>query len=220
MHNSFDFVFLCFTGERYYLLETGQRRCPKGYEVMDTTECEEACDQLQIPLSGKKFKPKKPCYKGGSGVCNQNGAFNRRASLICKQEDNEDGGGGMLRVISLPSDQKFFYLKVFLQKGHSYHISFLPLDGSDGNADGMYFLEKRCSKETKITNTDECKKACESMGFPLSNRPFKEKKPCYKGGTGVCNQNGALGKQSEMICKSNGNPIKFTYCISRKISHN
>ena len=108
MHNSFDFVFLCFTGERYYLLETGQRRCPKGYEVMDTTECEEACDQLQIPLSGKKFKEKKPCYKGGSGVCNQNGAFNRRASLICKQEDNEDGGGGMLRVISLPSDQIFF----------------------------------------------------------------------------------------------------------------
>ena len=189
---------------------------------MDTTECEEACDQLNIRPSGKKFKDGKPCYKGGSGVCNQNGAFNQRASLICKQDNNEDGGGGMLRVISLPSYQKifFFYLKVFLQKGHSYHISFLPLDGSDGNADGMYFLEKRCSKETKITNTDECKKACESMGFPLSNRPFKEKKPCYKGGTGVCNQNGALGKQSEMICKNKGNPIKFTYCITRKISHN
>ena len=104
---------MCFTGEGYYLLEAGQRRCPKGYEVMDTTECEEACDQLQIPLSGKKFKPKKPCYKGGSGVCNQNGAFNRRASLICKQEDNEDGGGGMLRVISLPSDEIFLSKIIF-----------------------------------------------------------------------------------------------------------
>ena len=99
---------MCFTGEGYYLLEAGLRRCPKGYEVMDTTECEEACDQLNIRPSGKKFKDGKPCYKGGSGVCNQNGAFNRRASLICKEEDNEDGGGGMLRVISLLSDQKCF----------------------------------------------------------------------------------------------------------------
>ena len=96
----------------------------------------------------------------------------------------------------------------------------MSLDGTDGNSDGMYFLEKRCSKETKITDTEECKKACGSMGFPLSNRPFKEKKPCYKGGTGVCNQNGALGKQSEMICKNNGNRIKVIYCITRKILHN
>ena len=94
----------------------------------------------------------------------------------------------------------------------------MSLDGTDGNSDGMYFLEKRCSKETKITDTEECKKACESMGFPLSNRPFKDKKPCYKGGTGVCNQNGALGKQSEMICKNNGDPIKLTYCITKTFS--
>ena len=72
---------------------------------MDTTKCEEACDQLDIRPSGKRFKNGRPCYKGGSGVCNQNGGFNRRASLICKQEDNEQGGGGMLRV-TLPSPLK------------------------------------------------------------------------------------------------------------------
>ena len=110
-----------FTGESYYLLNAGTRRCPKGFEVMDTTECEEACDQLNIRHSGKRFKDGKPCYKGGSGVCNQNGAFNRRASLICKQEDNEEGGGGMLRVISLISDQKFFIQNYFSKK--AIHIN-------------------------------------------------------------------------------------------------
>ena len=67
-----------------------------------------------------------------------------------------------------------------------------------------YFLEKRCSKETKITDTEECKTACKHMGLPLSNRPFKNKKPCYKDGLGVCNQKGGMGKLAKMICKNKG----------------
>ena len=76
------------TGGSFYLLESGVRRCPKGLEVRITAECEEACDQLNISTSGRKFKNDKPCYKGGSGVCNQNGGFTRRSSLICKQNGN------------------------------------------------------------------------------------------------------------------------------------
>ena len=81
-------TFSNFTGARFYLLDTGVRRCPKGFQVLNTTECVEACGELDIPLSGKRFKNGKPCYKGGSGVCNQNGGFTRRSSMICKQEGN------------------------------------------------------------------------------------------------------------------------------------
>ena len=75
-----------FIGGSFYLLETGiMRRCPKGFGVFDTTECKEACEKLDIPLSGQPFKDGKPCYKGGRNVCNQNGRFTRKSSMICKE---------------------------------------------------------------------------------------------------------------------------------------
>ena len=70
------------------LLETGVKRCPDGLEIESITECKEACAYLKIPLSSNKFKEGKPCYKGGSHVCNQNGAFGRNAKLICKKPGN------------------------------------------------------------------------------------------------------------------------------------
>ena len=70
------------------LLETGVKRCPDGLEIESVTECKEACAYLNIPLSSNKFKEGKPCYKGGSHVCNQNGAFGRNAKLICKKPGN------------------------------------------------------------------------------------------------------------------------------------
>ena len=68
--------------------DVGKKRCPSGSGLFDTTECKEACIELGIPLSGRKFKQGKSCYKGGSNVCNQNGGSGRRASLICKREGN------------------------------------------------------------------------------------------------------------------------------------
>ena len=53
---------------------------------MDAEECEIACDRLGIPLSGKLFKDGKPCFRGGNGVCNQNGAHGGRSNLVCKHE--------------------------------------------------------------------------------------------------------------------------------------
>ena len=70
------------------LLETGVKRCPDGLEIESITECQEACAYLKIPLSSKTFKEGKPCYRGGSHVCNQNGAFGRNAKLICKKPGN------------------------------------------------------------------------------------------------------------------------------------
>ena len=65
------------------------RRCPEGSGISDKEVCIEACKKLDIPLSGKRFKNGKPCYKGGSGVCNQNGAFAGRSSLICCKEERK-----------------------------------------------------------------------------------------------------------------------------------
>ena len=78
-----------FTGDSVYLMTSGMRRCPEGSGIFDKEVCIEACKKLDIPLSGKRFKNGKPCYKGGSGVCNQNGAFARRSSMICCKEERK-----------------------------------------------------------------------------------------------------------------------------------
>ena len=51
---------------------------------MDVEECELACNTLGIPLSGSPFKASKPCFKGGNGVCNQNGGHGGRSNMVCK----------------------------------------------------------------------------------------------------------------------------------------
>ena len=62
--------------DTYYL----EKRCPLINRIMDVEECEVACDRLGIPLSGKLFKDGKPCFRGGNGVCNQNGAHGGRSN--------------------------------------------------------------------------------------------------------------------------------------------
>ena len=68
--------------DTYYL----EKRCPNINRILDPAECEIACDRLGIPLSGKPFKDGKPCFRGGNGVCNQNGAHGGRSNLVCKRE--------------------------------------------------------------------------------------------------------------------------------------
>ena len=78
------------TGDRFELRNAGKKRCPRGSGIFDKEVCIEACKELDIPLSGKRFKNGKPCYKGGKRrVCNQNGAFSRRSSLICCKEERK-----------------------------------------------------------------------------------------------------------------------------------
>ena len=68
-------------------------------------------------------------------------------------------------------------------------------------ADGMYFLGKPCPPGSTITDKNECQLACGQLDIPLSDRKFKNGRPCYQGGSGVCNQNTAFGKRSKMVCK-------------------
>ena len=64
-----------------------------------------------------------------------------------------------------------------------------------------YFLEKQCKAGTEVLNVDECKRACEYLGISRMG-VFKEGRPCYKGGTGVCNQNVKKpGSRATRVCK-------------------
>ena len=83
-------------------------------------------------------------------------------------------------------------------------------------ADKVYFLEKQCQAGTAVLNVAECKKACGSLGVSKLG-VFKEGRPCYKGGSGVCNQNVKRpGNKATRICK--GILVKnrtVTLCIGK-----
>ena len=65
----------------------------------------------------------------------------------------------------------------------------------------MYSLETRCKVGTEVLEVDECKKACSYLGISKMGA-FKLGRPCYKGGTGVCNQNiRKPGSKASRICK-------------------
>ena len=67
--------------DKGYALE---KTCKLGTAVLDVAECKEACNSLGITRLGT-FKDGRPCYKGGSGVCNQNVKKpGSRATRICK----------------------------------------------------------------------------------------------------------------------------------------
>ena len=83
-------AFVYFTAVGYYLRDRGVYWCPANTQIVNTTECEKACNDLGVRLSGKRFKTGKPCYKGRYNVCNQNGAFGTMASLICKIGGNSN----------------------------------------------------------------------------------------------------------------------------------
>ena len=53
---------------------------------MKVKECKSACNELEIPLSGKPFKNGKPCFRGGNGKCFQNGRHGKKAKLICTKK--------------------------------------------------------------------------------------------------------------------------------------
>ena len=64
-----------------------------------------------------------------------------------------------------------------------------------------YRLEKQCEAGAAILSIAECKKACDTLGISRLG-VFKERRPCYKGGTGVCNQNVKRpGNKATRICK-------------------
>ena len=71
----------------------------------------------------------------------------------------------------------------------------------------VYVLAKQCNAGTAVLTVEECKKSCGYLGISRMG-VFKEGRPCYKGGTGVCNQNVRKpGSGASRICKG----IKYKY---------
>ena len=67
--------------------------------------------------------------------------------------------------------------------------------------DKGYALEKTCKLGTAVLDVAECKQACNSLGITRLGS-FKDGRPCYKGGSGVCNQNVKKpGSRATRICK-------------------
>ena len=68
---------------------------------------------------------------------------------------------------------------------------------------------KRCPSGSEVKDKDECKEACTSLGIRLSNT-FKDGKPCFKAGNGVCKQSGSVGSK-EVSCLSNDGKIDRSF---------
>ena len=83
--------------------------------------------------------------------------------------------------------------------------------------DPNYFLHKRCRGGSKILSVEECKSACNELEIPLSSKPFKNGKPCFRGGNGKCFQNGRRGKQAKLICTNKGIFLDDVYALMTAI---
>ena len=57
---------------------------------------------------------------------------------------------------------------------------------------------KQCQDGSEVRDTNECKEACRGLGIRLSNT-FKDGKPCFKAGNGVCKQSGSLGSKAALV---------------------
>ena len=70
------------SGGDYIVEKRGANSCTQGSSILDTSECEIACDHLNLKRGA--LKDGKPCYMAGNGKCRQNARPGRKASLICK----------------------------------------------------------------------------------------------------------------------------------------
>ena len=77
------------SGRNYFVGDQGSKSCPAGSkDVTSSAECAISCANLNINRSDHKLMDRKPCYKGGQDVCNQDGYNGKGASLICKPRRN------------------------------------------------------------------------------------------------------------------------------------
>ena len=66
---------------------------------------------------------------------------------------------------------------------------------------------KICPAGSEVTDINECKDACISLGIRLSNI-FKNGKPCFQAGNGACKQTGSVGSKALLVCKKLGKHSK------------
>ena len=102
-----------------------EKDCKTGTAVLEVAECKKACGYLGISSLGV-FKEGRPCYKGGSGVCNQNVKKpSSRAMRICK--------GIQIQM------QSKYIIWIFLLK----HIMTCCDNKFSTKTDCMYFMESK-----------------------------------------------------------------------------
>ena len=65
---------------------------------------------------------------------------------------------------------------------------------------------KRCPAGSEVSDTNECKEACTNLGIRLA-RGFKNGKPCFRAGNGLCKQSGNVGSKASLVCKQSGKII-------------
>ena len=80
-------IFFYFSEGPYFLGVTGANSCTTGFEITDKTECEAACNHLELPL--KSMTDGKTCFRAGNGDCKQNNNYGASASLVCKTQGNK-----------------------------------------------------------------------------------------------------------------------------------
>ena len=93
------------------------KECTTGSNINEKDACKEACKELGFPIEKEKdVKGGSPCLKSKSGVCRQDGANRREASLICKVS----GGHKFFYLIKLPNLISFRELEN--NEMHSFHL--------------------------------------------------------------------------------------------------
>ena len=75
-------------GSNYILEKMGAISCNEGSKIRRKPECEIACAQLEMKVG--VLKDGRVCYRAGNGSCRQDGRIGSKASLICKNEGNEE----------------------------------------------------------------------------------------------------------------------------------
>ena len=69
--------------------------------------------------------------------------------------------------------------------------------------------KKRCHVGyEEISDTEECKKACNTLQIQPS-KSFQNGKPCIKGGNNKCKQGNSIGGKAFMVCKKIGKMLSL-----------
>ena len=80
-------TFFNFSADPYFVGVRGADSCATGFEITDKTECEAACNYLELPL--KTMTDGQTCFKAGNGDCKQNSNHGATDRLVCKAQGNK-----------------------------------------------------------------------------------------------------------------------------------
>ena len=76
--------------------------------------------------------------------------------------------------------------------------------------------KKRCHVGyEEIYDTEECKRACNTLQIPLS-KSFQNGKPCIKGGNNKCKQGNSIGAKAFMICQTIGKILSLAHLLKHQ----